>query len=144
MWRPSHGSWAEPGRLYRVGMARLHRAVILSDDLDRSRSFYADAFGFDTIFDDTLPNGFRALHIGSSPDEAGLWLIPVPSGDARLGAQTRPEPALVIEIDDLDAALERLRASGSRIVRDPDGDGTSRFAHVLDDSGNELVLVEFV
>ncbi len=124
-------------------MARVHRVVVLTDDVDRTKAFYAAAFGFVPLFDDVLPNGFRAVHIGSSAEDAGLWLMPAEPGDPRIGGRTRPEPALVIEVDDLEGTLDRIRGLGSRVVQGPDHDDSSRFAHVVDDTGTELVLVQF-
>ncbi len=119
---------------------RIGRTVVLVRDLDASAAFYRDAFGFETLFDRCISPDFRALHVGpGGVRDAGLWLM-ASTGD-RVGRQTADEPLLVLYVDDLRAVLGRDALQG-RVVREPATDGTSTFAHVLDDSGNELVLVQ--
>ncbi|HEV2128164.1 MAG TPA: VOC family protein [Thermomicrobiales bacterium] len=58
-------------------MVRLGRVTVLVRDVDESKGFYADAFGFETLFDEEIDGGFRAVHVGSEGIRgAGLWLMP--------------------------------------------------------------------
>ncbi|MGB3330772.1 MAG: VOC family protein, partial [Thermomicrobiales bacterium] len=58
-------------------------------------------------------------------------------------ARTAGEPTLVLYTDDLDADLKRLRGIHVSPIQGPETDDMgSRFAHLLDPSANEIVLVQ--
>jgi predicted enzyme related to lactoylglutathione lyase len=118
----------------------LGRMTLLVEDQDAAAGFYAAAFGFVTLHDQVLPNGFRAVHIGPSDDDgAGLWLMP--SAEA-VGRQTAGYPLLVLYTDDLDGDLARLAGLGILPSQGPVREQGSAYAHVPDLYGNDLVLVE--
>lgn len=127
-------------------MITIGRATILVKDLDAARDFYANAFGFVTIFDEEIFPGFRALHVGPEGESApGFWLIraTTPDAESRVGRQTGDEPAFVLYTDDLAADLTRLAALGVHPIKGPTEDESkARFVHIRDNSGNELVLVQ--
>lgn len=127
-------------------MVTLGRATLLVKDLDQTKAFYADAFDFVSLFDEEISPGFRAVHIGpSSVGSAGFWLIRATSLDAesRVGRQTGDEPAFVLYTDELSADLTRLAGLGVQPLKGPTTDDAgSSFAHIRDNSGNELVLVQ--
>jgi predicted enzyme related to lactoylglutathione lyase len=115
----------------------LGRMTLPVEDTDAAACFYADAFGFVTLFDRVLPSGFRAVHIGPpGQDAVGLWLFPVEHATAP------GHPMLVLYVDYLDAALDRLAGLGVMPTQGPVRDARSAFAHVLDLDGNDVVLVE--
>jgi predicted enzyme related to lactoylglutathione lyase len=122
------------------------RLTLLVRDLDETKDFYANAFGFHTLFDGEVAPGFRAVHIGPGGlADTGLWLIKATSPDsaARVGAQTAGEPALVFYTDTLRDDLSRLQSMDvipvKPVTTSPSG---SLFAHIRDNNGNEIVLVE--
>jgi catechol 2,3-dioxygenase-like lactoylglutathione lyase family enzyme len=118
----------------------LGRMTLLVEDQDAAADFYAAAFGFVRLYDQVLPNGFRAVHIGLSDDDgAGLWLMP--STEA-VGRQTAGHPLLVLYTDDLDGDLARLAALGVAPSQGPIREQGSAYVHVPDLYGNDLVLVE--
>lgn len=126
-------------------MTSIGRTTILVHDLDQAKRFYADAFGFETLFDGEVAHGLRTVHVGPHGERgAGLWFLVATDAAsiARVGAQTGGEPALVLYVDDLADEMERLTSIGVRVVKPLVVDGATSFAHVLDDSGNELVLVQ--
>jgi predicted enzyme related to lactoylglutathione lyase len=117
-------------------VTRLGRAVLRVDDLDAALAFYL-GLGFSRLVDETRAGGLRLVHVGSDGVAgAGIWLLP--------GDPPRNGPQAVLYVDDLDDALAQVAAHGGRLHREPGTDGGSRFAHVLDPAGNELVLVELV
>ncbi|HWK79281.1 MAG TPA: VOC family protein [Thermomicrobiales bacterium] len=127
-------------------MVSIGRMTLLVYDLDVARTFYVSGFGFDVLFDGEVAPGLRTIHVGpDGPRGAGLWLLQTdqPELSAAARARTAGEPALVLYTDDLDADLARLRAIHVEPIQGPDEDGMgSRFAHLLDPSANEIVLVQ--
>lgn len=127
-------------------MVSIGRTTILVNDLDAAKGFYVDAFGFDTLFDGEVAPGLRTVHVGpDGPRGAGLWLMKTasPEGTVRVGAQTAGEPTLVFYTDDLAAELARLSAFGVTPIQPPfTNDGGASYAHVRDNSGNEIILAQ--
>ncbi len=127
-------------------MVRLGRVTVLVRDIDEAKAFYGGAFGFETLFDEEIGGGFRAVHVG--PEDirgAGLWLMPAtrPELEARVGNQTAGEPMLVLYTDDLTADLDRLARLDVVPHVGPQSDAAgAKFSHVRDNSGNEIVLVQ--
>jgi catechol 2,3-dioxygenase-like lactoylglutathione lyase family enzyme len=128
-------------------MVSIGRTTILVNDLDTAKAFYTDAFDFATLYDGEVAPGLRTVHIGpDGPRGSGLWLMKTTSvaGVARVGAQTAGEPALVFYTESLSEDLARLASLGvAPIVAPFTNDAGFRYAHVLDNSGNEIVLVEW-
>lgn len=119
-------------------------ATILVNDLDESSRFYRGAFGFDVLFDGELESGARTLHLGCARNgDASLWLL---LGSREVGhpvvsVQTIGEPHLVLFLDDLQEAVGRLQSMGVSVVK-PIVDAGVGFSRVIDNSGNEIVLVD--
>jgi predicted enzyme related to lactoylglutathione lyase len=102
-----------------------------TDDVERDRTFYLEALGADPVW------RFRAFET----EVAAVRLAP--GAPLVLLAEHRPAPSclLVWSVSDLDAAIERLRASGfeahGETAGTPDGP-----VHVFrDPSGNEMGLL---
>jgi catechol 2,3-dioxygenase-like lactoylglutathione lyase family enzyme len=113
----------------------------LVSDVARSRQFYRDVLGFEEGFD-MLP-AFAMVRHG----DLSLWLAGPASSAARPMPDGRdPEPGgwnrFVLEVDDLDAMVARVRASGASfrndIVKGPGG----RQILVDDPDGNPVELFE--
>ncbi|WP_161498743.1 VOC family protein [Microterricola pindariensis] len=118
------------------------RTVVLVRDYEEAIAFYRDGLGFEVLFDEPGEGGFRLLHLGTG-GETGLWLMQVLPGDERLvGHQAGGHPLGVLYVDELDAALARLAALGTVPAQPPGADAGSRWAHVHDLYGNQIVLVQ--
>ena len=113
----------------------------LVSDVERSRAFYRDVLGFEEGFD-MLP-AFAMVRRG----DLALWLAGPSSSAARPMPDGRaPEPGgwnrFVVEVDDLDAIVARLREAGAafrnEIVKGPGG----RQILVDDPDGNPIELFE--
>jgi len=111
------------------------------NDVDAATAFYTGLLGF------SLVQQFGAAIAIVQRDDATLWLAGPTSSGARPMPDGRvPEPGgwnrLVIEVDDLDAAVEGLTAKGAvfrnTIVSGPGG----RQILVEDPSGNPIELFE--
>jgi uncharacterized protein len=118
---------------YGVAMSKQHHTIdyveLAAPDLEASRRFYADVFGWS--FNDY------------GPDYAG---IRSPDGDGEVGGLNpeRPSgpglPLVIVYSDDLEATAEAVRAAGGRITEEPfEFPGGRRF-HFADPGGNELAV----
>jgi catechol 2,3-dioxygenase-like lactoylglutathione lyase family enzyme len=128
-------------------MITIGRTTLLVADLGAASTFYQQGFGFNVLFDDEVAPGLRTIHVGpGSVREPGLWLLAAtaPEASTRVGRQTGEEPTLVFYVPDLEASLDQLGGLGVAPHLGPDrhDDGTA-VAHVRDNSGNEIVLVQF-
>jgi lactoylglutathione lyase len=113
------------------------------EDLERSARFYTDLLGGTESyrFPDAGPAVFVSLRLGTS--ELGLGQIG--PGGALHGEAQRPAHGhrieLCVYVDDVDAAVERMREAGTRIVVEPaDQPWGERIAYVADPDGNLLML----
>ncbi|HWH17043.1 MAG TPA: VOC family protein [Allosphingosinicella sp.] len=109
-------------------MARLNYVELPVRDIAVARSFYEGAFGwslteFGPTYAATLTGG---TDIGLQADAAEATKAPLP----------------VIEVDDLEAALEAVKTAGGRIVRPIFAFPGGRRFHFLDPSGNEVAAVK--
>jgi predicted enzyme related to lactoylglutathione lyase len=111
------------------------------DDGDRARSFYAELFGWQVM---QMPDmGYTMVTSGPSddtgPSESGFINGGMMS---REGAPAR-SPVLVIDVDDIDATLERVRTGGGSVVAPKAPVGEMGFAaYFTDPEGNVLGLWE--
>ncbi len=106
-------------------------------DQDRARDFYVDVLGFDLVRDNPMPDG-RWVQVAPRGAVTTLtlvtWFDSMPAGSLR---------GLVLESDDLDADVARLRERGVAFAEDsvqvvPWG----RYVTFADPDGNGLVLQE--
>jgi predicted enzyme related to lactoylglutathione lyase len=122
---------------------RLGRMTVLVEDVDTAAGFYASAFGFVRQYDETLPTGFRAVHVGpQNQPEVGLWLMPASAEDVQ--RQAAGHPILVLYTDDLQFELAKLANFGVEPSQEPvrDVERGEAYAHIPDLYGNDIVLVE--
>ena len=108
-------------------MARLNYVELPVRDISAARSFYEKAFGW-------------------SMTEFGPTYAATTSGDTDVGlqadaAEASKAPLPVIEVEDLETALERVRSSGGQIVRPIFAFPGGRRFHFLDPGGNEVAVV---
>jgi predicted enzyme related to lactoylglutathione lyase len=99
-------------------------------DLERAKSFYADAFGWE--FNDYGPQyaGIRNPAGGAPSEVGGLrpdTTPPSPGG-----------PLVLLYSADLDRTVAAVESAGGRVVQGPYAFPGGRRFHFLDPSGNEL------
>ena len=104
-------------------------------DQDRARDFYVDVLGFELLRDTEMQPGMRWVQVappgGGTTITLVTWFDSMPAGSNR---------GLVLETDDVDADVERLRGLGLDF---PDGiqeQPWGRFVTLADPDGNGLVL----
>ena len=83
-------------------------ANIAATDVAAAKAFYGDILGLDTVMD----QGWIATF--ASPEQAAAQL-----SVATQGGSGKDVPDLSIEVDDLDAAMQRMQAGGVAIVHGP-------------------------
>ena len=104
-------------------------------DQDRARDFYVDVLGFELLRDAEMQPGLRWVQVAPPGGDTTLtlvtWFETMPAGSNR---------GLVLETDDLDGDVARLRGRGLEF---PDGVQEApwgRFVTLSDPDGNGLVL----
>lgn len=123
---------------------RLQYTHITVNDVEESIAFYRDALGLDVIMD-VSNGGHRWLTFGTdSQPGLGIVLSDPHAGRSQADGDALQEllakgalPNIVFSADDLDAAFERVRASGAEVLQEPmdPGYGTKDCAF-RDPSGN--------
>ncbi|WBC16824.1 VOC family protein [Micromonospora sp. WMMA1998] len=107
-------------------------------DQDRARDFYVDVLGLDLVRDNPMGPGGRWVQVAPKGAATTLtlvtWFDSMPAGSLR---------GLVLESDDLDADVARLRERGVVFAEDeiqvaPWG----RYATFADPDGNGIALQE--
>jgi catechol 2,3-dioxygenase-like lactoylglutathione lyase family enzyme len=107
----------------------VHHVSINVDDVDRAVAFYTDVLGA-TLRTDRPAFGFGGAWLDIGPQQVHLIEAAPPP---RLGQH------FAIQVADLDAAVDELRAKGVT-VGDPSPVGTGRQAFVDDPAGNVIEL----
>jgi predicted enzyme related to lactoylglutathione lyase len=109
-------------------MARLNYVELPVSDIEAAKDFYETVFGWNmTAFGPT----YAATLTGDT--DIGL------QGD---GAEATSAPLPVIEVDDLEAALEAVMQAGGTIARSIFPFPGGRRFQFLDPSGNEIAAVK--
>ena len=111
-------------------MARINYVELPAADTAVSREFYANAF--DWIFADFGPT-YSATLGGAGGGDVDLGL----QGDA---SEAPKAPLPVIEVDDLEAALEAVRAAGGQIIRAIFSFPGGRRFEFTDPAGNAIAV----
>lgn len=121
------------------------RITILVNDYDEAFEFYERVLNCKKFFDIT-ENGKRFLHLSlNSNDKTGIWLIKAETAEQkeRVGNQTSGQPAFVLYTENADELYKHIIDNKVTIVRELAENQESKFFHILDLYGNEIVLVEF-
>jgi len=123
---------------------QLQYTHITVNDVEESIAFYRDALGLDVI-QDVSSGGHRWLTFGTdSQPGLGIVLSDPHAGRSQADGDALQEllakgtlPNIVFSTDDLDAAFERVRATGAEVLQEPldPGYGTKDCAF-RDPSGN--------
>ncbi|MER5646274.1 VOC family protein [Streptosporangium sp. NPDC002524] len=117
---------------------------ITVNDLDESLAFYRDGLGLE-VRNDVASGGFRWVTLGSATQPGLEIVLSEPhagrsqaDGDALQELLTKGVlPMSVFSTDDLDAAFERVRASGAEVLQEPiDQPWGPRDCAFRDPSGN--------
>ena len=109
-------------------MARLNYVELPVRDVATAKAFYETAFGW-------ALTGFGPTYAATLTGDTDIGL----QGDAAEATRT---PLAVIEVDDLEAALDSVTQAGGMIVKPIFAFPGGRRFQFLDPSGNELACVQ--
>jgi len=108
-------------------------ATMIVKCLEESVAFYRDVLGFREGYHVDLPAG--GITIMKSPEGAGVELIESPQFETGLYS-------VGTDVDDLEAALEHIRAMGCEPLGDIAATTVGRMAFVRDPNGVRVCLIE--
>jgi len=104
-------------------------------DQDRARDFYVDVLGFELLRDAEMQPGLRWVQVAPKGSDTTItlvtWFDTMPAGSNR---------GLVLETDDLEGDVERLRGHGLEFADGIQEQPWGRFVTFSDPDGNGLVL----
>ncbi len=109
-------------------MARLNYVELAVGAMKPTVDFYESVFGWSLT-------EFAPTYFATTTGDTDIGL----QGDP---AEVPSSPLPVIEVDDLEAVLERIRSAGGRIVRPTFAFPGGRRFQFVDPSGNELACVK--
>jgi len=124
---------------------RVRSIRVLATDPEAVATFYMKAFGMSETSRPVNTATFKEIIInsGSTPDAAKKAtstpiVIATRPKDATAGAMA----ALILEVKNMDTAIESVKAGGGTLLRPPTrfGEGLS-FAFVKDPDGNQIELI---
>ncbi len=123
---------------------RIRRFVLSYDDLEATRSFYEGVFGWDIIDRDTTDPAAPLMFAATGPGNPN-WEPSVPSftyGYLRPRAwdRTGRDPRHMVEVDSIDATVQKVLAAGGRLLAETYEEDGQLFAVVEDTEGNPYYL----
>jgi len=118
-----------------MSITRVQLLSIPVTDQDRARDFYIDVLGMELVRDMPMGPDMRWVQVRPKGAATSItlvtWFPSMPAGSLT---------GLVLETDDLDADLERMRGHGVEIDGPVREEAWGRSAVVLDPDGNHLVI----
>jgi catechol 2,3-dioxygenase-like lactoylglutathione lyase family enzyme len=126
---------------------RLDKIAIVVDDYDQAIEFFTSALGFELVEDSpSLTNDGRPKRwvvVRPPGAETGILLARADGPDqaAVVGNQFAGRVGLFLQVDDFDAAYERMTAAGVEFVTAPRTEPYGRVAVFLDIAGNRWDLL---
>lgn len=123
----------------------LGRTVVLVEDYDEAFAFYHANFFCEKLFDATVSEHLRYVHVRfSGDDNTGIWFLRAETDAQKslLGKQTGGQPMLVIYTDDCRKLYDHVQANGVSIIAPMETAGGSTYFHCADLYGNRITVVE--
>jgi uncharacterized protein len=116
-----------------------------AEDSKRMADFYTAAFGWQTQVLGPEMGGY-VLVLTTETDDNG---IPQQPGAINGGFYEKTEempaqhPSLVIRVDDLEEAIQKVNQAGGRLLNEPDDiPGVGRFVYLADTEGNVVGMLQ--
>jgi catechol 2,3-dioxygenase-like lactoylglutathione lyase family enzyme len=137
----------------------IHHTAVSCADLERSIAFYRDLLGFETVLDYAWSEGTRDMNRTHQLEQTSGRVLLLKAGNSMLELfeYTTPQPSprdaarrlcdhgithFCLDVDDLDAEYERLRAAGMAFHCPPVDYGTVKCTYGRDPDGNVIELQE--
>lgn len=128
-------------------MSRLSHVTMIVDDYDTAIGFFVEVLGFELVEDSpSLTNDGRKKRwvVVRPPGAETSMLLARADGDrqrAAVGDQMAGRVGFFLEVDDFDAAFERLVAAGVRIDGEPRVEAYGKIVVFHDIFGNKWDLL---
>ena len=124
-------------------MDRVVHFEIPVDDLDRAKKFYSDNFGWKLTQYGPEMGNYVLAHTGPTDDKGMPQDKAFINGGIMKRDPSATAPVLVIAVADADAAVEKVRRSGGRLVGEIiDIPNVGRYARVQDPEGNVIGVIK--
>ena len=122
----------------------LGRMILLVKDYDEALSFYVGKLGFEKLFDQTISDDVRYVHVGvPGQGEVGLWLLKAGTGEKSLvGRQAGSKPLFILYTKDCRNTYTALKLRGVEFLYEPEDTEGDVHVHFQDLYGNQIILVE--
>jgi catechol 2,3-dioxygenase-like lactoylglutathione lyase family enzyme len=120
-----------------VGISAVQLFSLPVSDQDRAKAFYIDVLGFELVNDAPMGPGMRWVQVRPPGGATSITLV---TWFETMGAGTTK--GTVLETDDLEADVARLRSLGVDIPGDVETAPWGRYVTFDDPDGNGLVLQE--
>jgi predicted enzyme related to lactoylglutathione lyase len=124
-------------------MNRVVHFEIPADNLERAKKFYGENFGWKLNQFGPEMGNYVVVHTGPTDDKG------MPQDKAFINGGIMPRdpsasaPILVIAVDDADAAVEKVKKSGGKLVGEIlDIPHVGRYARVQDSEGNVIAVIK--
>jgi catechol 2,3-dioxygenase-like lactoylglutathione lyase family enzyme len=130
-----------------MGAAHIGLVTIVVDEYDPAIGFFVDALGFELVEDSpALTNDGRPKRwvvVRPPGARTGILLAQAdgPSQAAAVGNQVAGRVGFFLQVDDFEAAHERMTSAGVRFVTEPRSEPYGRLAVFLDIAGNRWDLL---
>ena len=118
-----------------MGITAVQLFSLPVSDQDRAKAFYVDVLGFDLVNDVQMGPGMRWVQVRPPGGATSVTLV---TWFETMGAGT--VKGTVLETDDLEADIARLRSLGVDIPGDVEAAPWGRYVTFDDPDGNGLVL----
>lgn len=103
-------------------------------DIDKSVEFYNAVFGWEMSVDASGPNPMAIF--GNAMNTVGGHLYP-----GKPGGEAGPTVHIAVQ-DKVEAAADRVRSAGGKVLSDPISIPPGRFVYAADPDGNSIGLFE--
>jgi uncharacterized protein len=115
-----------------------------TEDRERAKTFYTKAFGWEMMQLGPEMQDYTVV-MTSPSDNNG----PLEKGKINGGMYAGPQgagrhgPSFVVSVENINAAMERIKASGGKMEMEPmDIPGVGKYATFFDTEGNRLSIME--
>lgn len=124
-------------------MDRVVHFEIPADDLERAKKFYRENFGWGLNQLGPEMGSYVLAHTGPTDDKGMPQDRAFINGGLMKREPSASAPVLVIAVNDADAAVEKVKKSGGKLVGEIlDIPNVGRYARVQDTEGNVIGVIK--
>lgn len=123
-------------------MNRVVHFEIPADDVERAKKFYSQNFGW--TLNQMGPEMGNYVLVQTGPTDAeGMPQDRAFINGGIMKREAVKSPVIVVAVDDCDAAVQKVKASGGRLIGEIlDIPGVGRYAYVQDSEGNVIGVIK--